>query len=139
MRFSVVIRNLDFIGISCLPSEANTILLIDPDAVLSRSVSAQSLETIPGRDIEFEQIPHPIYLVELSANDLPQVSRASTAGRGGVVAVENVLCAPSPERTYHECHYNDIRYKTEPALRGLSTGPPAAAAMRCRKCRADTN
>jgi hypothetical protein len=116
MRFSVVIRNLDLIGISRLPSKANTILLIDPDAVLPSSVPAQALKPISGRDSKFEQIPHLIYLIELPAGDPPEISRAGTTGRSGVVSVEDVVCAPSPERTYHECYYNGIRYKTVSAF-----------------------
>jgi len=49
-RLSVVIRNLDFIGISGLPSKTNAILLVYPDAVLALSFPAQALKPISWRD-----------------------------------------------------------------------------------------
>jgi hypothetical protein len=47
----VVVRDFDIVGMVLLPSEADPVLIIHPDAVLSRSLAAQSLQTIPRRDL----------------------------------------------------------------------------------------
>jgi hypothetical protein len=48
-RFLVVVRDFDVVGIAILPSEANAILIVHPNAVLSYPVAAQPLEAITGR------------------------------------------------------------------------------------------
>jgi len=45
----VVVNDLDFVGISSLPSEAHAVLIVDSDAVLARAITAQAFEVISGR------------------------------------------------------------------------------------------
>jgi hypothetical protein len=59
-RFLVVVRDFDLVGIAILPSEANAILFVHPDAVLSRTVVAQPLETITWRSSQFTECLHPV-------------------------------------------------------------------------------
>jgi hypothetical protein len=67
----VIVDDLDLITITILPDEADTDLVIDPDAMLSLSVSLQSFQTVSrgyyqvgqlGRVVEHTQPP--------SGNDL---------------------------------------------------------------------
>jgi hypothetical protein len=44
----VIVDNLDLIAVTFLPDETDPDLLIDPDTVLSLSVTFQSLQTVPG-------------------------------------------------------------------------------------------
>ena len=97
----MVIRNLDFVSISGLPSKTNAILLINSDAVLPSSIPVQSLKAIARRNSQFEKIPHAIDLIEFPPGYPPEIARAGTSGSRCVVSVENVLCAPTPERAYH--------------------------------------
>jgi hypothetical protein len=106
----VVIRNLDFIGISSLPSKTNAILFVDPYAVLPISIAAQAFKHIPGRDSQFEQLSRPINLIELPPSYAPKIDRTGTSGSGRIVSIKDILGAPSPERAYHGQHYNGIRY-----------------------------
>jgi hypothetical protein len=48
----VIVDDLDVEGIRAAPNEANSPLIIDPNAVLPLSLALQGLETIPGRDSE---------------------------------------------------------------------------------------
>lgn len=43
---SVIINNLDIKSVTILPLEANSPLIVDPNAVLSRPVSAQSFQSV---------------------------------------------------------------------------------------------
>lgn len=52
---SMVIRNLNLVGVAVLPDEADTPLVIDPDAVLSLTVSREFLQPICRRDSEIFQ------------------------------------------------------------------------------------
>jgi hypothetical protein len=45
----VVVRDFDFIGVSILPAEAGTELIVDPNAVLAASIASQSLKAISRR------------------------------------------------------------------------------------------
>jgi hypothetical protein len=59
-RFLVVVRDFDVVGIAVLPSEANAILIVHPDAVLPRTVAAQPLETIAWWYPQFTEYLHPV-------------------------------------------------------------------------------
>jgi hypothetical protein len=50
----VVIRDLDFVGISSLPPKTKAILIVDPDAVLPATPAAQFFKTIPRGNGEFD-------------------------------------------------------------------------------------
>jgi hypothetical protein len=76
----VVIRDLDLAGISGLPSKANAILLVNPDAVLFASFPAQSLKTISWGDGQFRKISDPIYLIEFPPGYRPHITWAGTPG-----------------------------------------------------------
>jgi hypothetical protein len=72
----MVIRDFDIVGTSSLPTKAYPILLVDPDAVLSRAVASQSFKAIPWGNCEFSKLPYAIYLIQLPPGNLPQ--RAGT-------------------------------------------------------------
>jgi len=45
----VVVGDFDFVRIATLPTKADAILVVNPNAVLSTSVSAQTLKAVPQR------------------------------------------------------------------------------------------
>jgi hypothetical protein len=62
----VVINNLDIFRVPVTPSETDTPLIVDPDAVLAGAVTCQSLKPItrrepqvvkPGRGVQIAQFP----------------------------------------------------------------------------------
>ncbi len=87
----VVVCDFDFVGITILPAKADSVLVIDADAVLAFAVAAQRLEPIAGRHGEFPQIAHSIQLGQLPANDRPQHFGARSAGTRTRDAVEQIL------------------------------------------------
>jgi hypothetical protein len=52
----MIIHNLYVMRVAFSPSKANAPLVIDPNAVLSRSVAGQSFQPVPGRDPQRHQI-----------------------------------------------------------------------------------
>jgi hypothetical protein len=105
----MVVCNFNLVGISSLPSEANPILIVDPDAVLSPPVAAQPFQTIPWWNSKLKQVPHPVDLIELPTGNLPQIPGTGSSGSGSVGAIKDVLAAPIPERANHGLYYNDLR------------------------------
>ncbi len=45
----MVVDNLNLQGIAFRPHEAHPVLVVDPDAVLARAITLQSLQPIPGK------------------------------------------------------------------------------------------
>lgn len=102
----VVVRNLDLVRIATLPTKAHSILLVDPDAVLTGAFAREALQTVAGRYREFAQIPHAIELRELPARHPPQRRRTCTAGTPILDAVEDVLGRAIGKRPYHRIYYS---------------------------------
>ncbi len=50
VRPLVVVRDLDIVGITSLPSEADPPLIVDSDAALSGPVTREALKAVPGRN-----------------------------------------------------------------------------------------
>ena len=44
----MVIRDFNVVRMSSLPAEANSILIVDPDAVIPFAIATESFEAIPG-------------------------------------------------------------------------------------------
>jgi hypothetical protein len=93
----VVIRDLDLVGITSLPANADPILLVYPNAMLLTSLASQTLEQVSRRDREVPKIADPIHLVELPPGDGPQRLRTRSPGCRGIGPVEDVLCPAIPE------------------------------------------
>jgi hypothetical protein len=58
----VVVRDFDFVGIIPLPAETDSVLIIDPDTVLTAPISSQTLQSIARRHRKFAKISDPIDL-----------------------------------------------------------------------------
>ena len=51
-RALVVVRDFDFLGITLLPDEAHSVLVVDPNAVLSTPAAAEAFEAITRRNCQ---------------------------------------------------------------------------------------
>jgi hypothetical protein len=70
----VVIRDLNLVDISSLPSETDPILIINSDTVLSAPVRPQPFQAISWWYSELSEIFHAINLIEFPSGHLPQIS-----------------------------------------------------------------
>jgi hypothetical protein len=60
----MVIGDFDFIGVTFLPNKTDPVLLIDPDAVLIRSITFQTLQTIAWRHSELHDVAYSVDLIQ---------------------------------------------------------------------------
>ena len=73
------------------PTETDPILVIDPDAVLTATITPKRLQAVPGR---YPQVVHDLGLiecVELPRSHRPQRPRQPLAGNLGVPTIEEVF------------------------------------------------
>lgn len=59
----MVIGNFDFVGMAFLPNKTDPVLLIDPDAVLIRSITFQALQVVAGWHSQFRDVAYSVELV----------------------------------------------------------------------------
>jgi len=87
----VVIRDLDFVCITILPSKAHTILVVDSNTVLAKSVPAQPFKSIAWWNRQLSQVADTVELVKLATSDSPQLLRARRASTFCVRTIEHFL------------------------------------------------
>jgi len=102
----MIVHNFHGESIFTLPAEANPILVIDADAVLSRPIASQRLQTIARRRPQIVQAPRLIQHQQLSSGN------ALNAGwqPARCLVIEQPLGFPTGETAYHPAHYNACRY-----------------------------
>jgi hypothetical protein len=88
----MVIDDFDVFGAAVRPSEADSPLVVDANAVLSLPVSPQGLQPVSRRNPQIAEAAGNLELAELSARDcraaLEPPDPASTCERCGVCASE---------------------------------------------------
>lgn len=87
----VVICDFDFVGIFSLPTETNSILIVDADTMLTLPITAESLQTISGWDGEIAKVANPIQKIESSLRNRPQRARTDLPCRTRIDSIENVV------------------------------------------------
>jgi hypothetical protein len=102
--FLVVVYDLNLVGISIPPNEAETPLLVDSHAVFSLSVPVQCFQAIPRWRCKISQFGGTIQLPEFSACDLLNRLKAPTAQ-----AAVKPLSLGTPERPDHDSLYSARR------------------------------
>ena len=70
----MIISNLDIVGVA-FPSEANSPLIIDPDAPLAIAVTGKLLQSVPRRDSQKVEAGSAAQLFELALGDALNVLR----------------------------------------------------------------
>ncbi len=65
----MIVDNLDVIRTPTRPNEADTPLIVDPDAELAGAVATQRLETVSGRYPEVAERPRSVEVIELAPGD----------------------------------------------------------------------
>ncbi len=62
----VIVRDLDFVGISLLPPETDPVLIVDPNAVLSAPTPLQPLKSIARGCSQLPKGTNAVQLIELT-------------------------------------------------------------------------
>jgi hypothetical protein len=97
----VIVHHLNVLRPLRRPTKANTILLIDSNAVLAGTIPSQGLEVIAGRYPEIGQFLSRIDLVELPPGNGPEGLGTCLAGHGGVDTIEDVFRSAVCEAADH--------------------------------------
>lgn len=97
----VVVNDLHLDRSQLSPDEADTVLIVHPDAVLPSTVTLQQLQPVGRGDSEVHQGSSGIEQFQLPAGDRPQTLRADPSRPLGVPSVENVLGAGIAKRADH--------------------------------------
>ena len=102
----MVIRDFDVVRIPGLPMKADSILIVDPDAVLPLPITAEPLKAVSERNRKLANIANAVNLRELPPRRGPQLGWAcgSSGSRRG--AIEDVLRATIREGSYHGSYYD---------------------------------
>ena len=79
---SVVIDDLDLLGVLAGPTEADAPLVIDADRVLATAIPLQGLQSITGRQPKESQLNRGIDQLQLNQRALPDVTRNAAGAPG---------------------------------------------------------
>jgi hypothetical protein len=66
----MVIRNFNLEGIAVTPFEADSVLVVDPGAVLPCAITLERFQSIAGKNRQIREQKSSMNLCELSLNDL---------------------------------------------------------------------
>jgi hypothetical protein len=84
----MVVRDLNLVGISSLPSKTQAILVVNPNAVLPVPVSAQPFQAISVWNGKLAEVSDLINLIELSPSHLPQIPWTDSSSNRRVDAIK---------------------------------------------------
>ena len=101
VRLLVVVRDLDFVGISRLPPKTKAILIVDSDAVLPATAAAQSFKIIPRRERQVRRDPSRDS-PDPASSEPPAINRAGTPVELALSALSSLFM--SPFLTLHTSH-----------------------------------
>ncbi len=97
----MVIHDLDPVWTRIRPDETNPILVINPQAMLPFTVTAQDLQPVSRWNFEFTKGRDRIQLIKFPSGYFPQRFRADLPRRFRIPAIENVYGAGIAERPDH--------------------------------------
>ena len=90
----VIVHNLNFVSVALSPHEAETPLLVNPNAMLPLSVAMQCFQAIAGRSSQVAQFGGAVQLPKLSPGDaldsLKAAARLPTVKSPGFGAAERL-------------------------------------------------
>jgi len=98
----MIIYDLNLVWFTLDPGEADAVLIVDADTVLTPSFAPESLQLIAGRYPQLVQCVYRIKLIELASCHAPQMLWADASCVGRVLAIEHVFGPRALERTYHD-------------------------------------
>ncbi len=117
----MVVNDLNILRAARCPPEADPVLVIDPNAVLSSPVSSQLFETICRWCAQIVQLQGLVELVELALCHSPERARADFPRHLGVAVVEDIAGALAGKRLNHSCIITDNVIRGN---RSFASGPP---------------
>ena len=97
----MIVYDFHVAGTTLRPGEADPVLLVDPDTVLTVPITREQFQPIPRRDSEFLNLLNGIELIQFSARNTPKPSGTGFSGFPGGPAIENGFRSFVLERLDH--------------------------------------
>ena len=80
-RFLVVVRDFDIVRIVALPTKTDSVLIVDPNAVLLTPATVELLQAVSWRHRQLLEIAYPVQLIQLPTGNRPHSLGARPACR----------------------------------------------------------
>lgn len=96
----MIVHDLNIVSVAFAPDKAETPLVVDPDAILSFSVTMQCLQTIPRRCHQISQLRGGVQLPNLPASYVLDCLKAPTW-----LSIVKSLSFCAAERLNHDMKY----------------------------------
>jgi hypothetical protein len=87
----MIVYDLNVVRFTLNPGEADTVLIVDANAVLTSSFAFESLKVVAGRYPQLLQGAYRVEMIELPRCHPPQILRAGASSLRRVPAIEHVL------------------------------------------------
>ena len=97
---SMIIDDLDFVGVAVSPAKDHSPLIVDPNGVESRQISFQALKPVAGRYAKICQIRRFMQIQQLSARTASEPIRKRSSCPASLV-VEQIFSDSVPKRLNH--------------------------------------
>ena len=97
----MIVRDLDPFRTLVRPEEADAILIIDSDAVLTFSIPGQGLQLVAGRHGQGGEGYRGVELIQLALGDAPDSLRARFPGCLRGLSIEDILRSLVVKRNDH--------------------------------------
>ena len=114
----MIVHDLDIPSVAVLEAEADTPLVIDPNAVCSPSFSLQGFQVVSRRGLEVLQDLCAVQIVQLADSGLAQRLGESLVFSRNVESL-GFLVGKADD---HKALYNTQRYTVKPYLREVTIG-----------------
>jgi hypothetical protein len=75
---SVIVNDLNLVGVALSPPETHAPLIVDPNAMLASPIAVQPLQSVAWRDAEIAEALGGVQRHELPQHDALEVSRKSS-------------------------------------------------------------
>jgi hypothetical protein len=97
----MVVDDLHILGTRVGPAEADAVLVVDPDTVLSGAIAGQEFEAVPRGYAEVPEVLSLVELVELPSGDTPEFRRTSPGCSLGSRVIKDIAGALVMEGSNH--------------------------------------
>ncbi len=106
----MIIDNFDLIWTGQRPNKANSVLVIDPDAVLPFAISCKFFKMIARWNAQINKLFYGVEVIQLPGCHAPDIFRAGSSGFTRAVAVVNIFCGLGFEVLDHKYIITRILY-----------------------------
>ena len=103
----MIIDDLDCFRTAICPLKAQTVLIVDTNAVVAGALTSQGFKPVAGRGAKRIKPCRSVQLIQLPAGDCPELPRACFSRGFRITAIKNILCPSVGKGPDHTMEYNE--------------------------------